>query len=138
MPTRDNHSRQKMVEALASTAIGTNTTTNGVIIDTADFDMGIKFGFDVSAFTDGVFTISYEDGDDSGLSDAAAVATDKVIGSTVILVAATAAGATFTGNGLFSTKRFVRAVVTSTGVTTGATISAIAVLSGENNPQLPL
>ncbi|MEE8263266.1 MAG: hypothetical protein V3R83_12460 [Gammaproteobacteria bacterium] len=138
MPTRDNHSTQKMIEALVSTAIGSNTTTNGVIIDTADFDMGIKFGFDVSAFADGVFTVTYEDGDAANLSDAAAVAVDKVIGSAVVLIAATAANATFTGNGLFSTKRFVRAVITSTGVATGATISAIAVLSGENNPQLPL
>lgn len=135
MPTRDNHSSQKMLEALASVAIGSNTTTNGVIIDTADFDMGIKFGFDMSAWTDGAFAISYEDGDDSGLSDAAAVSSDKIIGDAVTLGAVTAAGAAFTGNGLFSTKRYVRAVITSTGVTTGATLSGIAVQAGEYNPQ---
>lgn len=135
MPTRDNHSNQLMLEALASTAISTNTTTNGVIIDTADYDMGIKFGFDVSAYTDGSFAISYEDGDDAALADAAAVASDKIIGDAVTLTAATAAGAAFTGNGVFSTKRYVRAVITSTGVTTGATISGIAVQAGEYNPQ---
>ena len=36
MPTRDNHSDQIVLEALASIAISSDTTTNGVIIDTAD------------------------------------------------------------------------------------------------------
>lgn len=135
MPTRDNHSSQIVLEAFASATINTDTATNGVIIDTADFDMGIKFAFDVSAYTDGSYAISYEEGDDSGLSDAAAVPADKVIGAAVTLTAATAAGAVFTGNGVFSTKRYVRAVITSTATTTGATMSAVAVQAGEYNPQ---
>lgn len=135
MPTRDNHSNQLMLEALASIAISANEVNNGVIIDTADYDMGIKFGFDMSAWTDGAYAISYEEGDASNLSDAVAVPTEKIIGDAVTLGAATAAGAAFTGNGLFSTKRYVRCVITSTGVTTGATLSGVAVESGEYNPQ---
>lgn len=135
MPTRDNHSSQKMLEALSSQAIITDTVTNGAIIDTADFDMGIKFGFDVSAWVDGAYAVSYEEGDASNLSDAAAVPSDKIIGDAITLGAATAAGATFTGNGLFSTKRYVRCVITSSGTTSGATMSGIAVQAGEYNPQ---
>lgn len=135
MPTRDNHSDQIVLEALASIAISANETNNGIIIDTADYDMGIKFAFDVSAYTDGSFAVSYEDGDDPALADAAAVATDKVIGDAVVLTAVTAADAPFKGNGVFSTRRFVRPVITSTGVSTGATLSGVAVLMGEYNPQ---
>lgn len=134
MPTRDNHSTQIVLDALALVTIGSNTTTNGVIIDSADFDMGIKFAFQVTSFTDGVFTISYEEGEDSGLSDATAVTSDKIIGAALAPAAATAV-ANWPSNGLHSTKRFVRAVITSTGVTTGADVQAVAVESGEYNPQ---
>lgn len=135
MPTRDNHSSQIVLRGLVATAIATNTTTNGDIIDTADFDMGIKFAFDVSAFTDGVYAISYEEGDAANLSDAVAVSSDKIIGAAVSLSAATAATGIHTGNGLHSTLRFVRAVVTSTGTTSGATVGAVVVEAGEYNPQ---
>ena len=138
MPTRDNHSTQVVKRALVATAISSDTVTNGDIIDTADFDMGIKFAFDVSAFTDGVFAISYEDGDDSGLSDAAAVDSEKIIGDALSLTAATGAADDHPGNGLFSTRRFVRAVVTSTGTTSGATVGAVAVEAGEYNPSFGL
>lgn len=135
MPTRDNFSTQKVLRALVSTDIGSNTTTNGDILDTADYDMGVFFAFDITAYTDGSFAISYEEGDESNLSDATAVPVEKVIGDAVILTAVTTATGDHTGNGVFSTKQFVRAVVTTTGVTTGATIQAVSVLKGEYNPQ---
>ena len=133
MATRDGFSDKLVTEALASTAIGTNTTTVGSIIDTADYDMGVAFFADVTAYTDGTYTFLFEDGDDSGLSDAATVSTDKIIGSAVSLTAVTSGA--FAGNGLHSTKRYVRMSVVSTGTTTGATINAICVEQGEYNPQ---
>lgn len=135
MPTRDNHSNQIMLVALVGSIINSDTVTNGEIIDTADFDMGIKFGFDIRIYTDGDYAISYEEGDDPALGDATAVPADKIIGDAVSLSAAQVVGDPLPGNGLFSTKRFVRAVVTSTNTSTGATVGAGAVESGEYNPQ---
>lgn len=133
MPTRDNHSDQLVFESQAEIAIGTDTITNGVIFDTADYDMGIKFAHNITAYTDGTYTISYEDGDDSGLSDAAAVPAEQVIGDALALTAATVGA--YPSNGVFSTKRYVRQVITSTGTTTGATINSVIVKRGEYNPQ---
>ena len=133
MATRDGFSDKRVEAALASTAIGSDTTTVGNIIDTADYDMGVAFFVDVSAYTDGTYTLLFEDGDDSGLSDAATVPDEKIIGQAVSLTAATAGA--FAGNGLFSTRRYVRLSVVSTGVSTGATLSATVVMQGEYNPQ---
>ena len=135
MSTRDNFSNRIVRRALAATAIGTDTATNGDIIDTADHDMGVSFAFDVSVYVDGDYAISYEEGDAANLSDAAAVPAEKIIGDAVSLGAITAAAGNHLGNGLFSTKRYVRAVVTSTNTTTGATVGAVAILNGEYNPQ---
>lgn len=133
MPTRDNHSDQLVFESQAEIAIGTNTTTNGVIFDTADYDMGIKFAHNITAYTDGTYTITYEEGDDAALADATAVAADQLIGDALVLTAATVGA--YPSNGVFSTKRYVRQVITSTGVTTGATINSVIVKRGEYNPQ---
>lgn len=135
MSIRDNHTNQNVYRALASTAIGSNTTTNGDIIDTADYEMGIKFAFFVSAYTDGTFAVTFQEGDASNLSDATSVPSDKVLGGALSLTAATSASARWNARGVLNTKRYVRAVVTSTGVTTGATLSAVAVAAGEYNPQ---
>ena len=136
MATRDGFSDKLVLEALASTVIGSSTTTVGNIIDTADYDMGVAFFVNVTAFTDGVFTIFLEESDDSGMAGSITVTDDKFIPDTgpVGIIAATTAG--FEGNGVFSTLRFIRFNIVSTGVTTGATMSAIVVEQGEYNPQV--
>lgn len=135
MPTRDGFSDKLVLEALASTAISTDTTTVGNIIDTADFDMGVAFFVDVTAYTDGTYTIFLEESDDSGMSGAVTVADEKFIPETgpVAITAATVAG--FAGNGVFSTLRFIRFNIVSTSTSTGATMNAIVVEQGEYNPQ---
>lgn len=136
MPTRDNFSNQVVVEALAPTVINTDTVTNGNIIDTVDYDDGIRFALKALPFDDGVFSLSFEEGDDPALSDAVAVDSEKIIGDTVSVNAATVVTDPWPGNGLFSVKRYVRAVVTSTGGTFGdTTVEVVALLSGEYNPQ---
>ena len=133
MASRDNHSNQVVRVALAQAAISTNTTTNGVIIDTADYGMGVKFAFNVASYTDGTYTVSFQEGDAADLLDATAVPADKIIGTAPVLSAVS--GGSLPSCGVHSTKRYVRAVVTSTGVTTGATVGGVVVLSGEYNPQ---
>ena len=132
MPTKEQVTMQKVIKALESQIIGSNTTTTGAIIDTADFDMGLYFAMDVSAWTDGTFTLKIEDGDDSGLSDAADVATAQLVyGTLPALGASLAEGAVMPKEGVHSTKRYVRVSIVSTAVTTGATVAVYAVLGAE-------
>jgi hypothetical protein len=108
-------------------AIGTNTTTPGEIIDTKTF-VSLEFLILSSALVsgDGIFTIILEHGDDSGLSDAAAVPVAEVLGAAV-----------FTGSdpntakrvGYIGKKRYVRLSIVSTNITTGfAQFTAAAML----------
>lgn len=134
MAVRDNHSDQATKVGLTRTTINTNTTTNGAIIDTADFDMGVKYSFLVAAYTDGSYAVSFQEGNDPALADATAVPVDKVIGGALTLTAVTAAGANWAARGVHSTRRYVRCVVVSTGVTTGATLEGVATLHSEYGP----
>lgn len=116
--------------------ISSNTTTNGSIIDTANFDGGLMFGVMVQAYTDGTYNFTLEEGDDSGLSDAAAVPAESLIGSLadLELTAVTANGGNLLTIGIFSNKRYVRINAVSTSVTTGATVVAVVSQKGEQLP----
>lgn len=116
-------------------AISSNTTTAGEIFDTADYDEGISFAMACSNYTDGTYTLKIEHGDDPGLSDAADVDSSMLIyGTLPTITAATADGDALPREGVHSTKRYVRASVVSTGVTTGATIQVLIVKHGEYLP----
>lgn len=126
---RDLASDIKESTALDPATIGSDTTTNGNIIDTQGYE-SLTFLFHVGTVTDGDYTPLIQEGDDSGLSDAAAVADADLIG--------TEAGAAFTDDtddnatskiGYAGDKRYVRFNVVSTNTTTGATsVGATAVL----------
>lgn len=132
MPVKEQATMQKVIKAFEPQAISSNTTTTGAIIDTADFDMGIYFAVDIYAYTDGTFTLKIEDGDDSGLSDAADVSTTQLVyGSLPALTAAIAEGGILAKEGIHSTKRYVRASIVSTGVTTGASVQVLAIAGAE-------
>lgn len=112
--------------ALNTAAIATSTTTNGVIIDTQDFN-ALTFVLNVGARTDGTFTPNLQHGDASDLSDAATVPADDIVGTYAggaINTAQTVKKLGYVGN-----KRYVRLQVVSTSVTSGATVGATAVLS---------
>jgi precorrin-4 methylase len=133
MPVREHVTQQEMRLALAPTVIGSDTTTDGTIFDTANFDLGIYFAFMLSAYTDGTFTLKLQHGDNSGLSDAADVPSNMLVyGTLPALSAATAAGAMLPREGVHSTKRYVRASLVSTSVTTGATATMFIVKDAEN------
>jgi len=120
MAIKDNVSRNEVTFAMFKAYSSDND--NGEIIDTADFDMGIFFSFVKSAFSSGVVSISFEEGDDSGLSDATTVPDEKLIGDAIVLdTAVTSLGDTLQSIGMFSTKRYVRAVgdgTTGSGIMT--------------------
>lgn len=135
MPTREGATAIKVMNALEPQVIGSNTTTTGAIIDSADFDMGVCFAVLVTAYTDGTFTLKIEDGDNSGLSDAADVDSTMLVYGTLPAIAAGASeGDIMAKEAVHSTKRYLRPSIVSTGVTTGATVQVVAIKWAENLP----
>ena len=104
-----------------------NTPVVSSIIDTQDF-YSLEFFTQIGAISDAgaTFAVTIDDGDDSSLTDAAAVSSTFLVG--------TLAAAGFTGNddnevrriGYVGKKRYVRYTITPTGNTVGACFSVMA------------
>ena len=122
--------------------ITTNTTVNGHVIDTSLFPLGVSYFMAAPGFTDGVYKLTFTEGDEPDLSDGVTVTDDKIIPIQDPVQDAVNTGAakiTLLGNlaqraGLHSTKRYIRADVVSTGVTTGATIVVMCTLGAQVLP----
>lgn len=141
MAIKEVATKQIVINALELQVIDTDTTTAGAIIDTAGYDNGIYFAVDVGVFTDGVFTLKIEDGDNSALSDAAVIPTAQLVyGSLPAPIAAIVEGAALPKEGIFGNKRYVRASIVSTGTTDGATVGVAAIVNPEiaKTPQASL
>lgn len=127
MPVRDI--RSDLEPKLAFLAIiNSDTTTNGAIIDTEAYDLGIVFNFICTVFGVGTYTPVIEESADSGMSGANDVADANLVGTEAgaALSAVTAAGANLNSIGIVGTKRYVRvkiASVTSTTTTIVATFN---------------
>lgn len=120
----DLHNEATSRVGLNSAAITTNTTTSGAIIDTAHYE-SLEFYFLTGTITDGSYAVQIFHGNDSGLSDAAQLTGEEVLGSITIV----AADDNVTRRiGYVGKKRYVQLRVVSTGVTTGGTFGAVAVL----------
>ncbi len=123
---RDLHNNQKIEIALNTGAISSNITTNGVIIDMQGF-YAIEFIIQSGNLTDGTYTPLIQEGDAANLSDAADVVDANLLGTE----AASAFIATDDNKvkkiGYIGNKRYVRLAIVSSGVTTGGTISALAI-----------
>lgn len=120
--------KSKSASALTSTTIAVNGTTNGSTIDLLQAGAGdfrtVLFVALSGTLTDGTYTLGVEhSGDVSTWSVAAA--TDGAQGSGSF--AATDDNAV-REVGYAGTKRYCRVKVTAAGVTTGGTLSAVAVL----------
>lgn len=122
----DLHSNVKQVVALDSQDITTDTTTVGNIIDTVGFE-SLEYVIQSGTITDGTYTLILEEGDDSGLSDAAVVPAAEVLGVLTGFVAADDDAAKRVGS--IGKKRYQRLSILSATTTTGATkMSSVAVL----------
>ncbi len=111
------------------TAISSNTTTAGAVIDTAGYEK-ITFLIYCSAYTDGTYTPLINESDDSGMSGESAVAdADLVAFGSGAPEANAALGAvgykfiSYTGS-----KRYITLDIVSTSVTSGATLAWHAIL----------
>jgi len=132
---RDLYNNVKELNALDIQTIATDTTTNGDIIDLQGYG-SLMFVFQTGTVTDGDYTVLIQEGDESDLSDAAAVADADLLG--------TEADASFDADtddnlvskiGYIGHKRYVRFNVVSTNTSSGAVVGAVAVLGGaRTNP----
>lgn len=131
MTTKDMHNVITPAVALNAAAITSSTTTAGNIIDTQGFE-SLEFLLTIGTRTDGTYTPLIEDGADSGLSDAAAVADGYLLGTEA--GAALTASNTMSRIGYIGGKRYVRLSVVSSGVTSGVAAAAAVAIKG--NPHL--
>lgn len=120
------YKRSKAVAALASTAISANGATNGLSVDLLQAGAGdyrsVLFIAQSGTLTDGTYALSLEHSDNGSSWSAAGTATQ---GSATFVATEDNA---IEELGYAGPKRYVRLVVTASGVTTGGTVSAIAVL----------
>jgi hypothetical protein len=135
MPVNDIRSDLKQTLTQLA-AITTNTTTAGSILDTAKFEKGLMLSVMASAYTDGTYNFTIEEGDNAALSDTSAVTSAQIIGTLagLTLTAATAEEGELNTIGLFSVKRYIRISCVSTSASTGATIFVIATEKCEEKP----
>lgn len=127
MANFDLKTKVSVANALDVTAVSANGATSGEIIDTKGFGSIVFVPF-TGTLTDGTYTLSIQEGDNSALSDAA-TATD-IIGSAALSTSNSVGSV-----GYYGKKRYVRAVVTASSVTTGGSVGAVAVLGNASvNP----
>lgn len=135
MAINERVSEDIMLSAVEPQVVRGSTTTAGAIIDTLAYSKSVYFGMQVNDWTDGTYTLKLEHGDNAALSDAEDVPTASLVyGTLPALSAAVAEGGAYTREGVFGTKRYVRASVVSTSVATGATVSVVAILTADLAP----
>lgn len=124
---RDLYNNIKLIDAKVA-APTDNTAVVSAIIDTQDYSsVAFLIGTGTLADADATFTALLEEGDDSGLSDAAAVADDDMIGTEAL------ASFTFADDnaekklGYIGLKRYVRLTITPANNASAAPISILAV-----------
>lgn len=114
--------------------IATNTTTAGAAIDLQKFNNRfntVLFALSTGTVTDGAYDVGLEESVD-GISYAE-VPDERVQGTPPSIVAADD-NALFQFGYIPGTARYVRLTIVSTTVTTGAVLTAVAVLSGGSTP----
>lgn len=115
--------------------ISSDTTTVGEIINTINAS-SVTYFIQAGVLTDGAYAMLLEEGDDSGLSDAAPVDDTDLIGTEVGAGFAATDDDKVTKLGYIGGKQFVRLSIVSTGTTTGGTIGATTVLGHQaHQPQ---
>lgn len=123
MSSQDLHNQVDERVALNIQTINTDTTTDGVIIDTQGYE-SLEFILQAGVITAGVVSPVLNDGDDSGLSDAAAVAAAFRLGALTVLDTSN----TTVRVGYVGKKRYVRLSALS-ATSANLLAGAVAVLS---------
>ena len=117
------------IRAISPVSVADNTAEVGEIIDRQGFD-GLTFVIATGSLADvdAVFAVLVEEGNDSGLSDAADVADADLLGTEAL------AGFTFGDDdstrkiGYIGAKRYVRITITPSANSSAALFSAVAIM----------
>lgn len=130
MLVNDLHNKCLVANALAAATLTTGTTS-GIIVDTASFE-ALEFVLQSGTITDGAFAVTLEEGDDSGLSDAADVVAAEMLGDASF---AATDDDSVKRVGYIGKKRYVRLKIVATGATTGGPFAAMGLLAfGAHQP----
>ena len=124
---RDGLSEIKVTRGLIRTAIGSNTTTAGVIIDLQGFD-ACTWAIYSETLTDGTFTPKIEHDDVVGFGTAVEPPAAELVGTLINATFALTDDNVVKKVGYRGNKRFVRLSIVSTVVTTGGAVGALAIL----------
>lgn len=126
MPIYDNATQFDVILGLEASITG-NGTTDGAIIDASKYER-LTAAMACTVRTDGTYTLKLEHGDAANLSDAETIAVDSGM---LIYNALPAQSAVMTDGdncpkeGVISVKRYVRASIVATGVTTGGRVMVV-------------
>jgi hypothetical protein len=132
MTTRDMHNNIQPDPALVIQDIVSDTTTVGIIIDTSGFE-SVEFVILSGFLRDGAYVPLIQDGDDSGLSDAAAVSDTFLLGTESAASFASTDDDKTKRIGYVGKKRYVRLSIVSTSVLDGGYLSAVAIKGNPSN-----
>lgn len=128
MANRQLDSLVRLTSARNAAAITTNTTTNGVEIDTQGYD-SVTFAMQSATITDGTYTPLIEETDTAGSGYTAVADADLTVTEASVAFVATDDNVV-KKIGYLGNKRYVRLSYVSTGVTSGGTLGALAILGG--------
>lgn len=130
---RDLFNSINPIQCISPVVISDNTASVGTIVDRQGYDsLTYIISTGTLADVDATFAILLEDGDDSGLSDAAAVADSDLLGTEVL------AGFVFSDDdqtfklGYNGSKRFSRLTLTPSANAGSAPVAVVAVLGWPN------
>lgn len=139
MAVKDIRSELRVTAGNVAVVTG-NGTTNGVGVDTADFELGLMISTAALNFTDGTYDFTFEESDTGAFAGEETAITDadpdRLIGTIagLQLTAGTANSDVLPTLGIISNKRFVRANAVASSVTTGADILVMFTEMGEESP----
>lgn len=116
-------------------AISANGDSLSAIVDTQDIQTGLAFAMAITGYTDGDYDLVIEESSDSAFgSDVSDVPADQIYNQTATQSAAIPAADALPMLGVLYTKRYVRAKVVASSVTTGATATVFSVEHADEAP----
>lgn len=131
----DLHNSVLQRAAVPTTAIAADGDTDGGAIDTLGYE-SVEFIALSGTLTDGTYTLGIEESNTGAFAgEENVVDAELVLGAPVVFAAAD--DDTALRIGTIAKKRYVRLVITAATVTTGGTISAVAVLSNAHTRPTP-
>ena len=127
---KDLHNNIECRRSISSHQVSDNTAAVGQIIDGINAE-AIEYVINVGtlADADATFTVLLEDGDDSALSDNAAVVDGFLLGTEALASFTFAADDTVRKLGYIGPKRYTRLTITPASNTGAADIGAVAIVA---------